>query len=62
MNKTKYYVNNIDDIRFFALFPLGDEQLVFANCSYIYNKYKILYNDSSLFLNIRSLGFSLKLL
>ncbi|OTW52825.1 hypothetical protein BK699_05500 [Bacillus thuringiensis serovar mexicanensis] len=62
MNKTKYYVNNIDDIRFFSLFPLGDEQLVFANCSFIYKNDKILYNDSSLFLNIRSLGFLLTIL
>ncbi|PDM37121.1 hypothetical protein C2L96_04385 [Bacillus cereus] len=59
LNKTQYSVNNIDDIRFFSLFPLGEEQLVFANCSFIYNNDKILYNDSSLFLNIRSLGFPL---
>ncbi|PDY94439.1 hypothetical protein COF44_26295 [Bacillus toyonensis] len=38
MNKTQYSVNNVYDIRF-SPFPLGDEQLAFASCSFVIHRH-----------------------
>jgi hypothetical protein len=35
LNKTQYSVNTVDNI-IFSPFPLGDEQLAFAGCSFIF--------------------------